>query len=102
MTVGSNAWKLRLDRYKNPDNRRAVLELVGGLGYAVGDGLLAWSLASVVSGAGAALLWNATEALLAREAPSDARGRVMGLYQTALGAALALGRSLSFLAEQLF
>ena len=28
MTVGSNAWKLRLDRYKNPDNRRAVLELV--------------------------------------------------------------------------
>jgi MFS family permease len=69
----------------------AVLELVGGLGYAVGDGLLAWSLASVVSGAGAALLWNATEALLAREAPSETRGRVMGLYQTALGAALALG-----------
>jgi MFS family permease len=40
---------------------------------------------------GAAGLWNATEALLAREAPPDQRGRVMGLYQTSLGAALALG-----------
>jgi omega-6 fatty acid desaturase (delta-12 desaturase) len=28
MTVGSNAWKLRLDSYKSPDNRRATFELV--------------------------------------------------------------------------
>ena len=28
MTVGSNAWKLRLDSYKRPDNRRATFELV--------------------------------------------------------------------------
>ncbi|RYY94287.1 MAG: MFS transporter, partial [Comamonadaceae bacterium] len=36
-------------------------------------------------------LWNATETLLAQQAPPHMRGRVMGLYQTALGAAMALG-----------
>lgn len=69
----------------------AALELAGAFGYAMGDGLAVWALASLVAGAGGALLWNGTEALLAREAPADKRGRVMGLYQTALGAALALG-----------
>ena len=69
----------------------ALLELVGVVGYALGDHLLLWSLCSVVSGIGAAFLWNATETLLTQEAPSEMRGRVMGLYQTALGAALAIG-----------
>lgn len=68
-----------------------VLELVGALMYAGTDHWLPWTVASVISGAGAAALWNATEALLAREAPPDQRGRVMGLYQAALGASLALG-----------
>lgn len=68
-----------------------LLQLAGALGYAAGDGLAIWSAASVSSGIGAAALWNATEALLAREAPAQRRGRVMGLYQTSLGAALALG-----------
>lgn len=67
------------------------LNLVGAGIYAVTDSWLAWSVASVLGGIGAAALWNATEALLAREAPPEQRGRVMGLYQTALGAALALG-----------
>jgi MFS family permease len=69
----------------------AALELLGALAYALGDGLAAWVLASLVSAAGGAALWNGTEALLAREAPADKRGRVMGLYQTSLGAALAVG-----------
>jgi len=68
-----------------------LLQLAGAAGYALGDGLWSWSAASVLSGAGAAALWNATEALLAREAPAAQRGRVMGLYQTWLGAALAVG-----------
>lgn len=68
-----------------------LLQLAGALGYAAGDGLAVWSAAAAISGTGAAALWNATEALLAREAPPERRGRVMGLYQTALGAALALG-----------
>ncbi len=67
------------------------LQLAGALGYALGDGFMTWAPAAVSLGTGAAALWNATEALLAREAPPDRRGRVMGLYQTALGAALALG-----------
>lgn len=69
----------------------AALELAGCLGYVLSDDLRVWSLASIVSGIGAAALWNATEALLAREAPPAMRGRVMGLYQTSLGGALALG-----------
>src|SRR4051812_41761681 len=68
-----------------------LLEFIGALLYACTDHWLPWTLGSIVSGLGAAALWNATEALLAREAPPDQRGRVMGLYQTALGAALALG-----------
>jgi MFS family permease len=50
-----------------------------------------WCASAVAGGMGAAAVWNATEALLAEHAPSDQRGRVMGLYQTALGAALAVG-----------
>lgn len=69
----------------------AALQLTAAVGYALTDSLAIWSLCSVVSGIGAAALWNATEALLAEEAPPAMRGRVMGLYQTALGAALALG-----------
>lgn len=68
-----------------------LLQVLAFAGYALGDGLAAWSVAAVVGGTGAAALWNATEALLAREAPPERRGRVMGLYQTSLGAALALG-----------
>lgn len=69
----------------------AVLQVAGVLGYALSDSLLLWALSSVVSGTGAAALWNTTEALLAEEAPPAMRGRVMGLYQTALGGALAVG-----------
>lgn len=68
-----------------------VLQLAGAVGYAWGDGFLVWAASALVSGIGAAALWNATEALLAQEAPPQRRGHVMGLYQTALGAALALG-----------
>ncbi len=50
-----------------------------------------WCASAVAGGVGAAAVWNATEALLAEHAPHDQRGKVMGLYQTALGAALAAG-----------
>lgn len=69
----------------------SVLQLTGVLGYALSDSAVVWALSSVVAGTGAAALWNTTEALLAEEAPAGMRGRVMGLYQTALGGALALG-----------
>lgn len=69
----------------------AVLQLAGVLGYVASDHPGTWVAGSMVAGCGAAALWNTTEALLAEEAPPAMRGRVMGLYQTALGAALAIG-----------
>jgi len=69
----------------------ALLDLLGVAGYSLGDRLALWSACSLLAGVGSALLWNATETLLTQEAPPEMRGRVMGLYQTALGAALALG-----------
>lgn len=69
----------------------AVLQILGIGSFALAHHVAWWALGSVVAGTGAAMLWNTTEALLAEEAPRDMRGRVMGLYQTALGAALALG-----------
>ena len=72
-----------------------ALESVCTLGYIVfldSPNAFAWWCASAVAGGvGAAAVWNATEALLAEHAPPDQRGKVMGLYQTALGAALAAG-----------
>jgi MFS family permease len=72
-----------------------ALESVCTVGYFVfmdSENAFAWWCASAVAGGiGAAAVWNATEALLAEHAPADQRGRVMGLYQTALGAALAAG-----------
>jgi MFS family permease len=72
-----------------------ALEVLGALGYALGLGVeaywLVWVVSSVLGGVGATALWNATEALMAQHAPPSKRGRVMALYQTILGAALALG-----------
>ncbi|TAG27279.1 MAG: MFS transporter [Burkholderiales bacterium] len=72
-----------------------ALESVCTLGYIAfidSPNAFAWWCASAVfGGIGAAAVWNATEALLAEHAPQDQRGKVMGLYQTALGAALAAG-----------
>ena len=68
-----------------------VLESVCTLGYFLSDSFAIWCASAVAGGIGAAAVWNATEALLAEHAPPDQRGRVMGLYQTALGGALAAG-----------
>ena len=68
-----------------------VLETVCTLGYALTTSFALWCASSVAGGVGAAAVWNATEALLAQHAPPAQRGRVMGLYQTALGGALAVG-----------
>jgi MFS family permease len=68
-----------------------LLEAVGMAGYALGDGYALWCACAVLSSVGAAALWNGSEAMLAFNAPPGLRGRVTGLYQSALGAALALG-----------
>jgi len=48
-------------------------------------------LCNAVLGAGAALLWTGTEALIARNAPPGRVGRATGLYQAGLGTAFAAG-----------
>lgn len=68
-----------------------VLETTGTLGYIMSNNFSVWCASAVAGGIGAAAVWNATEALLAQYAPPNQRGHVMGLYQTALGAALAAG-----------
>jgi MFS family permease len=68
-----------------------VLESVCTSGYFFSDSFAIWCASAVAGGVGAAAVWNATEALLAEHAPPGQRGRVMGMYQTALGGALAAG-----------
>jgi MFS family permease len=68
-----------------------ALEAVATLGYATTEHYGLWCVFAALGGAGAAAAWNGTEALIAHNAPPARRGRLMGLYQTALGAALACG-----------
>jgi MFS family permease len=68
-----------------------VLELLACLGYLVTDAYLAWCLFGLLAGVGAAAAWNATEALIAHNVPASHRGRLTGLYQAVLGAAMAAG-----------
>lgn len=72
-----------------------LLEIISMLGYAyVGPSqanYAAWCAFAALGGIGTAAAWNGTEALIAHNAPPDRRGRYMGIYQTALGAALAIG-----------
>ena len=79
-----------------------MLQIAAVLGYALHDGYGWWCVCSVVGAIGIAAEWNGTEAIVAFNAPPATRGRVTGLYQTLLGAALALGPLLPALAEALW
>lgn len=68
-----------------------ALEALATLGYAVTEHYGLWCVLAGIGGLGAAAVWNGTEALIAFNAPPGLRGRVTGLYQTALGGALAAG-----------
>ncbi|MES2091955.1 MAG: MFS transporter [Pseudomonadota bacterium] len=67
------------------------LELIACLGYLLTDHYVLWCGLALMAGMGAAAAWNATEALIAHNVPISHRGRLTGLYQTALGGAMALG-----------
>jgi MFS family permease len=68
-----------------------VLEGLGIVGYALTDNYALWCALAIMGGIGAAAAWNGTEAMLVHNLPQERRGRLTGLYQTALGAATALG-----------
>lgn len=75
-----------------------VLELLACLGYLLTDHFGLWCALGLMAGLGAAAAWNATEALIAHNVPATHRGRLTGLYQTLLGAGMALGPFLPALA----
>ena len=68
-----------------------ALFLLSTLVYATVDYLPVWCVFAALGACGSAAVWNATEALIARYSPPTQRGRIMGLYQTLLGAAMAFG-----------
>ncbi len=67
------------------------LELIACLGYLTTDSYPVWCLLGLMAGVGAAAAWNATEALIAHNVTPSHRGRLTGMYQTLLGAAMAIG-----------
>jgi MFS family permease len=68
-----------------------LLELLACMGYLLTEDYRAWCALGLVSGLGAAAAWNATEALIAHNVPASHRGRLTGMYQALLGAAMAVG-----------
>ena len=68
-----------------------LLELIACLGYLLTDHYVVWCVLGLLAGMGAAAAWNATEGLIAHNVPPSHRGRITGVYQTVLGAAMALG-----------
>ncbi|MFT3859369.1 MAG: MFS transporter [Aquabacterium sp.] len=68
-----------------------LLEVLACAGYLLTDDYQVWCVLAFLSGVGAAAAWNATEALIAHNVPVSHRGRLTGMYQTLLGAGMALG-----------
>ncbi len=68
-----------------------LMQFVATLAYASSDHIVVWCVFAAVGGAGAAAVWNGTEALIARHSPAHLRGRLAGLYQSLLGASMAAG-----------
>lgn len=67
------------------------LEVMSCVGYLLTDSFAWWCALGLMGGVGAAAAWSATEALIAHNVPASHRGRLTGMYQTLLGAGMALG-----------
>jgi len=68
-----------------------VFSACGFTGLALAHHEATWSLATLCIGLGAGLTWPVTDSLVASFAPEDKKGAWMGLFQTGMGAAFALG-----------
>ena len=68
-----------------------VLSACGFMSLALAHSAWMWSLATLFIGLGAGLTWPVTDSLVASFAPEDKKGAWMGLFQTGMGAAFALG-----------
>ena len=68
-----------------------VLSGCGFLALALAHAPWMWAGATLFIGFGAGLTWPVTDSLVASFAPEDKKGAWMGLFQTGMGAAFALG-----------
>jgi MFS family permease len=68
-----------------------VLSACGFVSLSLAHAAWVWSLATLFIGLGAGLTWPVTDSLIASFAPEDKKGAWMGLFQTGMGAAFALG-----------
>jgi MFS family permease len=68
-----------------------VFSACGFAGLALAHATWMWSLATLFIGLGAGLTWPVTDSLVASFAPEDKKGAWMGLFQTGMAAAWALG-----------
>ena len=68
-----------------------VFSAAGSVGLALSHTAWAWSLSTLLIGFGAGLTWPVTDGLLAAFAPEGKKGAWMGMFQTAMGAAFAVG-----------
>jgi MFS family permease len=68
-----------------------MLSACGFMGLFLADAAWMWSAATLLIGLGAGLTWPVTDSLIASFAPDDKKGAWMGLFQTGMGAAFALG-----------
>lgn len=67
------------------------LGLVGAAVFAASDALAVWIVGYGLCGAGIALRWIVSDALIAALSPAGARGRRIGLFETWIGATMAVG-----------
>ena len=68
-----------------------MLSSCGFIGLSLAHVSWMWSMATLLIGLGAGLTWPVTDSLVASFAPEDRKGAWMGLFQTGMGAAFALG-----------
>ena len=68
-----------------------VLSACGFIGLSLAHAEWMWSAATLFIGLGAGLTWPVTDSLVASFAPENKKGAWMGLFQTGMGAAFALG-----------
>ncbi len=68
-----------------------ALSACGFVGLVLAHQAWAWSAATMLIGLGAGLTWPVTDSLVASFAPADKKGAWMGMFQTGMGAAFALG-----------
>jgi len=68
-----------------------LLSACGFVGLSLAHTAWMWSLATLFIGFGAGFTWPVTDSLIASFAPADKKGAWMGLFQTGMGAAFALG-----------